>query len=97
MVEFVHITGDHFKIKFFLKFITILAWWRHLDPQNSFFWAFISVEYKDFWAAGSVFRQQEICAGSFIGISGTTSGSFEELPEIFENKNKVPELPEILN
>ena len=47
----------------------------------------LSVEYKDFWAAGSDFRQQEISAGSFIGISGTTSGSFEELPEIFKNKN----------
>ena len=45
------------------------------------------MEYKDFWADGSDFRQQEISAGSFIGISGTTSGSFEELPEIFKNKN----------
>ena len=56
-----------------------------------------SVEYKDFWAAGSVFREQEISAGSFIGISGTTSGNFEDLPEIFKNKYKVPELPEILD
>jgi hypothetical protein len=34
MVEIVHITGDHFKIKIFLKFITILALWRHLVPQK---------------------------------------------------------------
>ena len=56
-----------------------------------------SVEYKDFWAVGCVFRQQEITAGSFICISGTISDSFKNLPEILENRNKVPELPEILD
>ena len=30
-------SGDHFEIKFFQKFITILALWRHLDPKKCIF------------------------------------------------------------
>ena len=33
--------GDYFK-KFFQKFSTILALWRHLDPQKRTFWAFLA-------------------------------------------------------
>jgi hypothetical protein len=44
----------------------------------------LEVEYKDFCAVGGVFPQQEISAESFIGISGTISGTFADLPEIFE-------------
>ena len=30
-------SGDHIEIKFFSKFITILALLRHLDPKNALF------------------------------------------------------------
>ena len=36
-------SGDQFKIKFFPKFITILALWRHLDPEKCTFWAFLAI------------------------------------------------------
>ena len=53
------------------------------------------MEFKDFSAAGSEIRQLKNSAGIFIGTSGNTSVSIEDLPEILKNSSKLSEVPEI--